>query len=142
VITTFTVAHSVTLSLAATHIVELPERLVEIAIAASIVAAGLMNLRPTAPRWRLAIAFGFGLMHGFGFARALLEIDVTGSHLLPMLAGFNIGVEIAQLIIVLIALPVLLRLRTFPLYAARLMPAASLLTALVGAAWMITRFKG
>jgi hypothetical protein len=59
-----------------------------------------------------------------------------------MLAGFNIGVEIAQLVIVLIALPVLLRLRTFPLYAARLMPAASLLTALVGAAWMITRFKG
>jgi HupE / UreJ protein len=141
VITTFTVAHSVTLSLAATRIVVLPERPVEVAIAASIVAAGLLNLRPTATRWRLAIAFGFGLMHGFGFARALLEINTTGAGLLPMLAGFNVGVEIAQLVIVLIALPLLLRLRGYSFYAARLMPAASVLTAAAGVVWMVTRFR-
>jgi hypothetical protein len=112
VITTFTVAHSITLSLAATHIVQLPERFVEIAITASLVAAAVMNLTAPPLRWRLGVAFGFGLMHGFGFARALLEIDVSGTHLLPMLAGFNVGVELAQLIIVLIALPLLLRLQT------------------------------
>jgi len=142
IVTTFTLAHSITLTLAATRVVQLPERLVEVTIAASIVAAGALNLRPTPTRWRLAVAFGFGLMHGFGFARALLEIEVTGRRLLPMLAGFNVGVELAQLVIVIIALPLLLRLRAFPLYAARLMPAASLATAAVGAIWMFTRFRG
>lgn len=141
VITTFTLAHSVTLSLAVTGLVVLPERPVEIAIAASIVAAGLLNLRPTPARWRIAIAFGFGLMHGFGFARALLEINTDGTGLLPMLAGFNVGVEIAQLVIVLIALPVLLRLRTLSFYSSRLMPAASLVTAAMGVVWMVARFQ-
>lgn len=111
VITAFTLAHSVTLSLAVLRVVELPERWVEIAIVASIVAAALLNLRPAAARGRLAVAFGFGLMHGFGFAQALLEIDVRGARLLPMLAGFNLGVEIAQLLIVLIALPLLIRIK-------------------------------
>lgn len=109
VVTTFTVAHSVTLSLAATHVVELPERWVETAIAMSIVVAALMNIKATPTYWRLAVAFVFGLMHGFGFARSLVEIDIPGARMLPMLAGFNVGVEIAQLIIVMIALPLLLR---------------------------------
>jgi len=111
VVTTFTVAHSVTLSLAATRIVELPERWVENAISLSIVIAGLMTLIPAPTKWRLGVAFVFGLMHGFGFARSLMEIDFPGARLLPMLGGFNVGVEIAQLIIVIIALPLLLRLR-------------------------------
>jgi hypothetical protein len=139
VVTAFTVAHSVTLSLAATQTIVLPERPVEIVIAASIVAAGLLNLVPGAAGARLPLAFGFGLMHGFGFANALAELETSGTRMVPMLAGFNVGVEIAQLAIVAVALPVLLRLRASTFYAARLMPAASLATAIFGAAWLAGR---
>ncbi len=139
VVTAFTLAHSLTLSLAATQTVMLPERPVEITIAASIVVAGLLNLMPGAVGWRLPLAFGFGLMHGFGFANALAELDTHGMQMVPLLAGFNIGVELAQLTIVAVALPLLLRLRGSSFYAARLMPAASLATAITGAAWLAAR---
>jgi hypothetical protein len=112
---------------------------VEVAIAASIVIAGLLNLMPGANRWRLSLAFGFGLVHGFGFANALAELGTSGARLVPTLAGFNIGVELAQLTIVALLLPLLLRARSSSFYAGRFMPAASLVTALAGAAWLAAR---
>jgi hypothetical protein len=96
IITAFTVAHSITLALAVTGTVHLPTRPIEVAIAASIAVAGAVNLLPKLSRLRLPLAFGFGFVHGFGFANALSEIDASGATLLPLLAGFNIGVEIAQ----------------------------------------------
>jgi hypothetical protein len=105
IVTAFTIAHSITLGLAATGTVRLPIRPIEIAIAASIAVAGLINLAPQLARLRLPLAFGFGLVHGFGFANALSEIDAAGVKLLPLLGGFNIGVEIAQLGIVALVLP-------------------------------------
>jgi hypothetical protein len=139
IITAFTLAHSLTLALAATGTVSIPVRPVEVAIAASIVMAGLLNLFPGAARARLALAFGFGLVHGFGFANALAELGARGARLAPALAGFNIGVELAQLALVVAVLPLLFRARKSSFYALRFMPATSLVTALAGAAWLVAR---
>ncbi|MEJ0037459.1 MAG: HupE/UreJ family protein [Gammaproteobacteria bacterium] len=139
IITAFTLAHSLTLALAATGTVSIPVRPVEVTIAASIVIAGLLNLFPRAARARLALAFGFGLVHGFGFANALAELGARGARLVPALAGFNIGVELAQLSLVLLVLPFLFRARTSAFYAWRFMPAASLVAAMAGAAWLVAR---
>ena len=139
IITAFTVAHSITLGLAATGVVHVPVRPIEIAIAASIVIAGLLNLFPRAARVRLALAFGFGLVHGFGFANALAELGSHGTRLVPTLAGFNVGVELAQLTLVLMVLPLLLKARVSAFYSARFMPAASLVAAMAGAAWLAAR---
>jgi hypothetical protein len=139
IITAFTLAHSVTLTLAATGLVHVPARPIEIAIAASIVIAGLLNLVPGAARARLPLAFGFGLVHGFGFANALAELGTHGARLVPTLAGFNVGVELAQLGVVAVALPLLMRVRISTFYAARFMPATSLVAAMAGAAWLAAR---
>jgi hypothetical protein len=140
IVTAFTLAHSITLGLAATGTVNLPTRPIEIAIAASIVIAGLLNLSPRAARLRLLLAFGFGLVHGFGFANALAELGSSGAPVVPMLAGFNLGVELGQLAIVAVVLPALLWLRQLPAYPRRLMPVASLATAMAGAIWIVQRW--
>ena len=139
IITAFTLAHSITLALAATGTVHVPVRPVEIVIALSIVIAGLLNLFPGAARARLGLAFGFGLIHGFGFANALAELGSHGARLIPTLAGFNIGVELAQVSLVTILLPLLLRARHSSFYAWRFMPATSLVAAMAGAAWLAAR---
>lgn len=139
IVTAFTIAHSVALGLAATDTVRVPVQPIEIAIAGSIVVAGLLNLFPAASRWRLRLAFGFGFVHGFGFANALQNIGAGGSRLAPLLAGFNLGVEVAQIMIVAVALPVLWLLSRRSEYASRLMPALSLATAFTGAIWFTSR---
>ena len=97
IVTAFTVAHSLTLSLAALNIIQLPSRLVESAIAASVVLAGLGNLYPTMMTRRWMIAFGFGLIHGFGFAAVLTDLGLPQNSLVLSLVSFNVGVEIGQL---------------------------------------------
>ena len=139
IVTAFTVAHSVTLGLAATETVRVPAQPIEVAIAGSIVVAGLLNLFPAAARWRLPLALGFGLVHGFGFANALQSIDVSGFRLAPMLAGFNLGVEVAQLLIIAAALPILWVLSRMQGYARRVMPGLSIATAMTGGVWLIGR---
>jgi hydrogenase/urease accessory protein HupE len=108
VVTAFTVAHSITLSLAALDIGQIPSAIIEPAIAASIVYVAVENFlsRDVEKRWR--DAFGFGLIHGFGFASALQEIGMPRSALVPALASFNIGVEIGQIAIVCLVVPALL----------------------------------
>ncbi len=139
IVTAFTVAHSITLGLAVTGLVQVPVQPIEVAIAGSIVVAGVINLFPAVTRWRLGLAFGFGLIHGFGFANALGEIGGGGSRLAPMLGGFNLGVEVGQLLIVAAILPLLWILGRTPLYATRIMPALSLATAMTGAIWFAGR---
>jgi hypothetical protein len=139
IVTAFTVAHSITLGLAATNTLRLPAKPIEIAIAATIVVAGLMNLFPRAAVARLAVAFGFGLIHGFGFANALQEIGAEGFALVPMLAGFNLGVEAAQVMIVCHALPILVASSVKPGYGQRVMPICSLAIAVTGAFWLAAR---
>jgi hypothetical protein len=139
IITAFTVAHSVTLGLAVTGTVHLPIQPIEVAIAASIAVAGGINLLPKLSRLRLPLAFGFGFVHGFGFANALSEIDASGTALLPLLAGFNIGVEIAQLSIVGVVLPAIYLARRTRWYAAGVMPLGSCALGAAGVVWLLHR---
>jgi hypothetical protein len=112
IITAFTVAHSITLALAALNLVALPEALVEAVIALSIAYVAAENLffkRTVSHRW--AVSFLFGLVHGFGFSNVLRELGLPQEGLLWSLLSFNLGVEAGQALAVLLAVPVLLRLR-------------------------------
>jgi hypothetical protein len=106
VVTSFTVAHSLTLSVAALGIVTLPVRFVESAIALSVVVAACNNLYPILPgKHTVTLTFRFGLIHGFGFTNVLQELGLPQGALLLSLLGFNVGAEIGQLAIVALALP-------------------------------------
>ncbi len=112
IVTAFTIAHSLTLALAALNIVLLPDRLVEATIALSIAYVAAENLllqRPVSHRW--AVSFLFGLMHGFGFSSVLRELGLPHEGLVWSLLGFNLGVETGQAIAVAIILPLLLWLK-------------------------------
>lgn len=139
IVTAFTIAHSTTLALAVTGTVVLPMQPIEVAIAASIAAAGLLNLLPHLSGWRLPLAFGFGFVHGFGFANALGEIDASGTTLLPLLAGFNIGVELAQLGIVALVLPVIYSMRASRWYSGGVLPVGSCALGAAGLVWLVQR---
>ncbi len=141
IITAFTIAHSTTLALAVTGTVHLPTQPIEVAIAASIAVAAGINLLPRLSRLRLPLAFGFGFVHGFGFANALREIDAAGTALLPLLAGFNIGVEIAQLAIVSAVLPLIYLARGTRWYASGVMPLGSCALGAAGVVWLIQRLQ-
>jgi hydrogenase/urease accessory protein HupE len=108
IVTAFTIAHSITLSLAALQIVVFPSAIVEPAIAATIIFVAVENFfsRNVDGRWR--VTFVFGLIHGFGFASALQEIGLPANAVVPTLAAFNIGVEIGQVVIVALIFPLLL----------------------------------
>ncbi|UPK25758.1 HupE/UreJ family protein [Bradyrhizobium sp. 195] len=146
IVTAFTIAHSITLSLAALNLLVIPSRIVEPAIAASIVFVAVENFfsRDVDKRWRMA--FLFGLIHGFGFAGALREIGLPPNAAVPALAAFNIGVEIGQIAIVAVALPALGFLdrltttdRTGPVRAARLVYMVSAVISLLGGYWLLVR---
>jgi Predicted membrane protein len=150
IITAFTVAHSVTLALATLGWVVPPPRIIEPLIALSIVAVAVENLlalrRPLsgdrlrsaiAHRWRLT--FGFGLVHGFGFAGALRALELPRSVLAPSLLTFNLGVELGQLVIVALAWPVLRWLRGLRGMWPAGMRWASLAVAGLGAYWLVDR---
>ena len=139
VVTAFTVAHSITLTLAALQMVELPSRLVESAIAASVVLAAANNLYPVVERRRWLVAFSFGLIHGFGFASVLTELGLPQDALVLSLLGFNLGVETGQLAIVAVFLPVAYVLRNTPLYRKGVFVAGSWLTMLVALVWLLER---
>lgn len=155
IITAFTVAHSITLALATLHIVQLPSRLVESAIALSIVVVGLHDLwqlqqwqhqrqhQSSRNGWdmRIGFAFAFGLVHGFGFANVLSELELPQQALVWSLAAFNVGVEIGQVTIVLLATPLLYALRHYASakVAQGFLTAAACLVVLVGGFWLVQR---
>jgi len=138
IITSFTIAHSITLAVATLHLVQIPSRIVEPLIAASIVFVGIENLlRGDIPTARRMVAFGFGLIHGFGFASALREAGIgsgTGGILLPLFS-FNLGVELGQIMIAAVALPIIWKLRENPMFIARWAPACSAAVVLLGSFW-------
>ncbi len=139
VVTAFTVAHSITLTLAALQVVALPSRLVESAIAASVVLAAANNLWPVVERRRWLVAFGFGLIHGFGFASVLAELGLPKDALVLSLLGFNLGVETGQLAIVAGFLPLAYLLRNTTLYRKGVFVGGSCLTLLVALVWLVER---
>lgn len=139
VVTAFTLAHSITLTLAALQIVSLPSRWVESAIAASVVLAAANNLYPVVSRRRWLVAFAFGLIHGFGFAGVLTELGLPKDALVLSLLGFNLGVEIGQLAIVAAFLPVAYLLRNTAFYRKGVFVGGSILTMLVALLWFAER---
>jgi hypothetical protein len=142
IVTSFTVAHSITLSLAALGIVALPSRLVESAIAASVMVAALNNLRPVVEGRRWMVAFGFGLIHGFGFASVLTELGLPRDTLVLALVGFNLGVECGQLAIVALFLPLAYGLRASRFYRRTVMMGGSLGIAGIAGIWLAERVFG
>ncbi len=116
IVTFFTIAHTITLSLAALKIVNLPSQWVESIIALSIGLAAYHNIRPIFKGKDWVIAFVFGLFHGFGFASVLGELGFKGEFLTLSLLGFNIGVEIGQIVIIAMIFPVLFLIRKLRLY--------------------------
>lgn len=139
VVTAFTLAHSITLSLAALRIVSVPGALVESLIAISVMVAALNNVRPRFPKARWGVAFVFGLIHGFGFATVLGELGLPRSASLPALLGFNVGVEIGQLVIVIIAVPLAFKIRKTRFYRVGILYGGSILVALIAAWWLAQR---
>lgn len=139
IVTAFTLAHSLTLSLAALGALSLPSRLVESAIAASVILAALNNLWPLVHRWRAAVAFGFGLIHGFGFASVLADLGLPQGALVLSLVGFNVGVELGQLAIVAAFLPLAYALRRGLFYRRVVMAGGSALIALIAIVWLAER---
>lgn len=142
IVTAFTVAHSITLTLATLGWVSLPSRPVEAAIAASVVLAAANNVWPLVGGRRWVVAFVFGLVHGFGFAGALAELGLPQGALALSLLGFNIGVELGQLVIVVIFLPLAFTLRATRFYRRAVLTGGSLLIAAVALWWFVERAFG
>lgn len=139
IITAFSIAHTLTLALAALGIVALPSRLVEIIIAASIVYVAVENIWRTAePSHRWRITFAFGLVHGFGFATILRELGLPADGLVRSLLAFNLGVELGQIAIAAVCWPLLVWVSRKP-WAARVRLAVSSILCAFGAAWLIDR---
>lgn len=139
VVTAFTAAHSITLTLAALQVLELPSRLVESTIALSVVLAAANNLKPVVAHRRWMMAFGFGLIHGFGFASVLAELGLPQGALVLSLLGFNLGVEVGQLVIVAAFLPLAYGLRHSAFYRRGVFVGGSVLTLCLAAFWFIER---
>jgi xanthosine utilization system XapX-like protein len=139
VVTAFTLAHSITLSLAALEIVRLPTRLVESVIAGSVALVAANNLRPMFGDKSWLVAFGFGLVHGFGFANVLGEIELPPGALALGLVGFNVGVELGQLAIVGAFLPLAFAARRSWLYQSVTFKLGSAGIVLVAMGWLTER---
>ncbi|MGE3976823.1 MAG: HupE/UreJ family protein [Nitrospira sp.] len=139
IVTAFTVAHSLTLSLAALDVVRLPSRLVESTIAASVALAGIGNLYPMMISRRWMVAFGFGLIHGFGFAAVLTDLGLAQDSLLLSLVSFNVGVEIGQLAIVAAFLPLAYLLRHSWSYPKLVLTGGSLAVIAIALVWFTER---
>lgn len=142
VVTGFTIGHSITLSLAVLGVVSLPSRLVESAIALTIVLMALDNVYPVVPRGRWALALAFGLAHGFGFASVLIDLGLPSQALAVALFGFNVGVEIGQLAIVAVVLPVAILLRRTAFYRLVVLYGGSLVVAALASVWLYQRALG
>ena len=142
IVTAFTLAHSLTLCIAVLGWVKLPSTLVESVIAASIVFAAVENIRPMVQEKTWVMTFVFGLVHGFGFASVLQDVGLPAGRLAVALLGFNLGVEIGQMILVGLSLPVLWILSRSPLYSLYLVPLGSLSIASLGLYWFVERAFG
>ncbi|HEX3846467.1 MAG TPA: HupE/UreJ family protein [Steroidobacteraceae bacterium] len=139
VVTAFTVAHSITLTLAALDVVRLPTRLTESVIAASIIVAALNNIFPWVTESRARIAFAFGLLHGFGFASVLADMGLPRDARLVSLVSFNLGIEAGQLAVVMMVMPLVYGLRSAALYRRTLMPWGSAAIAALAFVWLVQR---
>jgi hypothetical protein len=139
IVTAFTLAHSMTLALATLRIVSIPARMTESAIALSVVLAALNNLYPVVHGRRWTVAFGFGLIHGFGFASVLTDLLLPEGALALALAGFNLGVEVGQIAIVVACLPLAYLMRNTWFYRRFVLVGGSGAIVIIAALWFLER---
>jgi hypothetical protein len=139
IVSAFTIAHSITLALAATRVVALSPGFIEPAIAVTIILAALDNVWPIFPVRRVVVTFCFGLIHGFGFAGVLAELNLPTSAFAWALLQFNVGLELGQLLIVVSVTALLFLLRQRPRYRGLVIRGGSFAAMLVGALWLIER---
>ncbi|WP_276166305.1 HupE/UreJ family protein [Zobellia alginiliquefaciens] len=138
IVTFFTIAHTITLSLASLEIINLPSRVVESIIAFSVGLAAFHNIRPIFKGEDWVIAFVFGLFHGFGFASVLGDLGFKGEYLSLSLVGFNVGVEIGQIAIIALIFPILYFIRNNKYYS-RFLVWLSVVLIVISAYWLIER---
>jgi len=139
IVTAFTLAHSITLSLAVLGVLAVPSRVVESCIALSVALAALNNIWPLFQRRRAVAAFAFGLIHGFGFASVLLDLGLPAANLLLSLVGFNVGVELGQLTIVAVFLPLAFLARHSAFYRKVVLVGGSAVIFAIAVVWLIER---
>lgn len=139
IVTAFTLAHSITLGLAVFQIIQLPGRLVESVIAFSIIVCAINNLKPILPLSRWSLAFGFGLIHGFGFANALIDLGIESKKSIFPLLGFNLGIETGQLAIVILVLPTIYIIRHSTIFRIWVFKGGSIASILIACGWMFER---
>jgi hypothetical protein len=138
VVTAFAVGHSTTLALAALGVVHAPSRLVESLIALSILVSSLHAIRPLVPRGEPLIAAGFGLVHGLAFAALLGGLGLHGGALVASLLGFNLGIELTQLLVVALMMPSLYLLSRTPVYGV-VRVGTALVALVLSGAWLLDR---
>ena len=139
IVTAFTIAHSITLSLAVLGFITLPSRLIESTIAASVVVAALNNLYPLIEKRLWLVAFVFGLVHGLGFANVLTDLALPKSTMAVSLVSFNLGVEAGQLAIVAMFLPLAYLSRRSPFYPRLVLRVGSFSIVAVASVWLVER---
>jgi hydrogenase/urease accessory protein HupE len=138
IITSFTIAHSITISLAVLGIVDLPSRFIEATIAFSICYVAAENLFRKEINYRWGLTFIFGLIHGLGFANILKEMNIPKSQLVSSLLSFNIGIEVVQLLLVILFLPLLTFIQRLP-YSKTIVQIGSIIIILLGGFWFLER---
>jgi HupE / UreJ protein len=139
IVTAFTVAHSITLGLAAMKWVSLPSRIIEPAIAMTIVLAALNNIWPIFRGRVIGVTFAFGLLHGFGFASVLSELNLPAAHFALALLQFNLGLELGQVMIVLVAISLMFLARNRRGYVPWVIRGGSAVAMLIAALWFVER---
>ena len=139
IVSAFTVAHSITLALAALKLVSLPSSFIEPAIAVTIMLAALDNIWPIFPVRRIVVTFFFGLIHGFGFASVLSELNLPTADFAWALLQFNVGLEMGQLMIVAVATTALFGLRDWRLYRTVVIRGGSVVALAIAALWFVER---
>lgn len=139
IVTLFTIAHTITLSLAALGVLNIPAPLIEFVIAISIAIMALDNIYPIFHRRTWMVILGFGLIHGFGFANVLAPLGIDPQHTVLTLASFNIGVELGQAAIVAVLFPVLFLIRKQPFYVPVVMKGVSVILIAIALFWAMER---
>jgi hypothetical protein len=142
VVTAFTLAHSITLAAAAMDLIMLPDRLIESAIAASIMVSALLNLRGGEGKQAWKLALGFGLIHGMGFANGLRELGLSSSHFIETLIAFNLGVEFGQMAVVLLVGLLLWPVLHNAQWVRKIQRWGSLAILLMASVWLVERLLG
>ncbi len=142
-VTAFTIAHTITLGLSLYGFISLSPAIVEPLIAASIVYVGVENIfTPALKPWRVFVVFGFGLLHGMGFAGVLTEIGLPQNEFVNALISFNVGVELGQLAVIVVAWLAVAVFRNAPWYRSAIVIPGSAVIAITGGYWAVERVLG